>query len=229
MTIRKTLVIGWGLSAIVLLGGCAGSGAPPAETDTPPNVPDKAEDVRPVLVGQPLPTIVLRTPNAVSFDLNAAIAEKPAALIFYRGGWCPYCNAHLSELQSIESQIVEAGFQIVAISPDRPEKLRISAEEHGLKYRLLSDSKMTAAAALGIAFRVDDATVEKYRTEYGIDLEGDSGQTHHLLPVPSVFLVDTEGVIRFSHVNPDYKTRIETDVLLEAAKTVTDSSKEREP
>ena len=79
------------------------------------------------------------------------------------------------------------------MSPDRPEKLKGPAEKHKLKYRLLSDSEMIAAKALGIAFRVDDATVNKYKTDYGIDLEADSGQKHHLLPVPSVFLVGRDG------------------------------------
>ena len=79
---------------------------------------------------------------------------------------------------------------------------------------------MIAAKALGIAFRVDDATVNKYKTAYGIDLEADSGQKHHLLPVPSVFLVGRDGIIQFSYVNPNYKVRIDPAVLLEAAKAV---------
>ena len=87
---------------------------------------------------------------------------------------------------------------------------------------LVSDNEMTGAQALGIAFRVDDATVKKYKESYGIDLEADSGRTHHLLPVPSVFIVGTDGVIQFSYVNPDYKVRIDPDVLLNAAKSVSE-------
>lgn len=51
-----------------------------------------------------------------------------------------------------------------------------------------------------------------------IDLEAASGRTHHLLPHPAVFVADTGGTIRFAHVNPDYKVRLEPKSILEAAK-----------
>jgi peroxiredoxin len=123
-------------------------------------------------------------------------------------------------LQSIESELVQLGFQIIAVSPDRPEILKKLAEKKGLKYYVLSDNEMTAAISLGIAFKVDDATVKKYKTSFGIDLEADSGQKHHLLPVPSVFVIGHDGVIQFSYVNPNYKVRIDPGVLMEAAKAV---------
>jgi peroxiredoxin len=132
-------------------------------------------------------------------------------------------------LQSIESELVQLGFQIIAVSPDRPEILKRQAERKGLKYRLLSDSEMTAAISLGIAFQVDDATVRKYKTSYGIDLEADSGQKHHLLPVPSVFIIGKDGVIHFSYVNPNYKIRIDPGVLLKAAKAVIRQSAVNKP
>ena len=76
---------------------------------------------------------------------------------------------------------------------------------------------MKAARALGIAFRMDDATLERYKG-CGIDLETASGETHHLLPVPSVFIVGKDGLIKFTYVNPDYKVRVAPDVLLAAAR-----------
>ena len=123
-------------------------------------------------------------------------------------------------MQTIESDLLKLGFQLIAISADRPEIVENSAEKQKVDYRLLSDNDMEAAKALGIAFRVDDATVSKYRNEYSIDIEADSGHTHRMLPVPSVFVVDKEGLIRFSYVNPNYKVRIDPALLLEAAKSV---------
>ena len=183
------------------------------------DVASQAEDICPILIGQSIPDAVLKTRDNTPFDLTSAIAEKPALLIFYRGGWCPFCNQHLGELQSIASELVDMGFQIIAVSPDRPEKVSESKESQRLTYRLLSDSDMTVAKALGIAFKVDDETVEKYKTEYRIDLEADSGQTHHLLPVPSVFLVGRDGTIKFSYVNPNYKVRMNPQILLEVARS----------
>jgi peroxiredoxin len=105
----------------------------------------------------------------------------------------------------------------VALSADRPEKLIGSRKKHDLSYTLLSDHEMKAARAFGVAFEVDEATYEEYKG-YGIDLEEASGESHHLLPVPSVFLIDAEGVVRFVHYDPDYEQRLENDALLEAAR-----------
>ncbi len=54
--------------------------------------------------------------------------------------------------------------------------------------------------------------------EYHIDIEDASGEKHRWLPVPSVFLLDTDGKVLFHYVNPDYKVRIDGDVLLAAAR-----------
>ena len=53
---------------------------------------------------------------------------------------------------------------------------------------------------------------------FGIDLEKASGENHGQLPVPSVFVLDQDGVIQFHYVNPDYRVRIDPDVILAAAK-----------
>ena len=123
----------------------------------------------------------------------------------------------MGQLQKIESELTDLGIQVVAISPDRPEKLRESLKQHDLSYQLLSDSQMEAARAFGIAFRVGKLTLTKYKT-FGIDLEDASGEKHQLLPVPSVFLVDPKGRIQFVYSNPDYTVRIEPEALLAAAK-----------
>ncbi|MGC9346680.1 MAG: peroxiredoxin-like family protein [Anaerolineae bacterium] len=180
-------------------------------------IPERAEDICPILVGQSLPRMVVRNPDGSEFDVNAANAEQPTILIFFRGGWCPYCNVHLGQLQMIESDLVKLGYQILAVSPDRPANLEALAEERELNYRLLSDSEMTAAISLGIAFQVDDETVTKYKSALGADLEPDPDQGHYLLPVPAVFVVGKGGVIEFSYVNPNYKVRLDGGVLLKAA------------
>lgn len=107
----------------------------------------------------------------------------------------------------------------MALSADRPEKLRESVIKHLLTYTLLSDARMEAARAYGIAFQLDDATLAQYKS-FGVDLEDASGETHHQLPVPSVFLLDREGVIRFVYSNPDYTVRIAPEELLAAADRV---------
>jgi len=173
-------------------------------------------DPPPLKVGNSVPDVKLRTEENQEVRLRKLVSEKPTVLIFYRGGWCPYCNRHLQALVGIEKDLLAAGAQLLAISPDQPSKLKETPDREKLGYRLLSDSDATAAQAFGIAFKVDDATVEKYKT-YKIDLDAASGKSHHLLPHPAVFVAGTNGVIRFAHVNPDYKVRLDPDKILAAA------------
>ena len=106
---------------------------------------------------------------------------------------------------------------MLAVSADRPAALKKSLEAKGLGYRLYSDASLAAARAFGIAYQVDEATVARYR-RHGIDLEEASGRDHHQLPVPSVFLVEAGGTIRWVYSNPDYKVRPENEQILEAAR-----------
>jgi peroxiredoxin len=105
------------------------------------------------------------------------------------------------------------------VSPDRPAKLRETLVDQDLAYTLLSDSSARAARAMGIAWKLSALDFTRLRG-FGIDVEEASGETHRLLPVPSVFLVDREGVIRFRYSNPDYTVRLENDRLVEAARSL---------
>lgn len=170
----------------------------------------------PLKVGDSIPDVKLRTEDDKEVSLRKLVSEKPTVLIFYRGGWCPFCNRHLQSLAGIEDDLNKAGVQLLAISMDQPAKLKATPDREKLHYRLLSDSDATAATAFGIAFKVDDKTVEKYNG-YGINLDAASGNDHHILPHPAVFIANTNGVIRFAHVNPDYKVRLEPAKILETA------------
>jgi len=151
--------------------------------------------------------------------LKAAAAGKPVILVFYRGGWCPFCNLQLSDLRLIQKQTDALGYQMIGISPDLPAELNRTLDKQQLKYTLLSESKANAMRAFGIGYRLDAATIEKYKG-YGVDLEKTSGEKHHGLPVPSVFIVDANGLIQFSYVNPDYKARVPSSVVLAAAQAI---------
>ena len=168
--------------------------------------------------GDLVPSGLLRSMEGEDVDVAEISKGKPVVLIFYRGGWCPYCNLHLADLQTIESSLRELEIPVYAISPDNLEELYKSVDKHELSYTLLSDSKMEVAEAFGIAFTMDEEMVQKYKG-YGIDLEGASGETHHKLPHPAVYLVN-QGRIVFAHVNSDYKVRLPASEILEKAKSL---------
>ena len=76
---------------------------------------------------------------------------------------------------------------------------------------------MTASKAFGIAYRVDEATLEAL-AQHGIDLQAASGHAHQLLPVPAVFVVPSNGMVQFEYINPDYSVRAHPELLIVAAK-----------
>lgn len=176
-----------------------------------------AKSARPLAVGSIAPDAVVKTPDGTTVALSTVFAEKPTVLVFYRGGWCPYCNRQLAELAAFEPRFLSLGFQIVALSTDAPAGLAATAAKNTVAYRLLSDRAMSAASSYGVAFRVDSATVEKYRG-YKIDLAPVPGEpASRWLPVPTIFVIGRDRVIRFVASNPDFTIRLPAAELLAAA------------
>lgn len=182
-------------------------------------VVSNAYEVSPLLNGASVPNSIVRNIDGAEIDLNKELMGKKSVLVFYRGGWCPYCNLQLQGLRKIEKKLEKLGWSIVGISPDSPSSLKESVKKHDLKYSLYSDSKANAIKAFGLAFKVDDKTNKKY-LGYGISLDKASGESHHILPVPGVYLVNQEGKVVFSYVHPNYKVRVKESIILEAAKVL---------
>lgn len=185
-----------------------------------------ADQVQPLLAGMQAPAFTVRDVNNQPFHVEPEQLEKPLVLTFFRGGWCPYCNLHLSEMRKAEKQLRDMGFDIWFISIDKPELLLESLNDPDIGYTIYSDSSLEATRAFGLAFRVDDELVKKYLT-FGIDLEKASGENHHVLPAPATYIIGQDGVINFAYINPNYKVRLHPDVLLAAAKAYKDDADNR--
>lgn len=170
-------------------------------------VAEKAEDVSPLLIGENIPVTAVLSLENEKTSTAAIFKAKPTVLLFYRGGWCPYCNAHLSAVGEITEEIEKMGYQIVAVSPDSPEKLKESAREQNLDYQLVSDAAGDLATTMGIAFR----SPEKYASLLS---NRSNSENPGFLPVPSLFVVDQKDTILFEYISPDYKQRISSNMLL---------------
>lgn len=179
-------------------------------------VADKAGKVNPILVGQKIPDVTIEDLDGNKVNLREAVAKKPTVLIVYRGGWCPYCNSHLAELKDVEQKILDKGYKILALSMDKPEKLRATLDKHEMNYTLLSDNEAEAVTKMGLAFKVQDKMFSKLKSN-GMNLEEYSGKEHHILPAPAAFVISTDGTVQFSYVNPNYKVRIKPELLVKAA------------
>lgn len=181
-------------------------------------IPERAEDISPLLIGETIPDVILKATDARDHSILNILSKKPTVLLFYRGGWCPYCNAHLAEIQGAESEILKLGFQIVAISPDSPENLQLTNEKQKLNYSLYSDGNESLIKALGIAFKAPERYTNRLNKTSG-------GLNEGFLPVPAVFVVDSLGKIQFEYINPDYKTRLSAGLLMAVLKELKNEKK----
>ncbi len=188
----------------------------------------KPEQVRPILLGSTMPDATLITEDGKPTTLKDQVGGKPAILVFYRGGWCPFCNKHLSDLRLIQKDVEKLGYQMIAITPDLPANFAETRTKDQLDMKVLSDNKADAMIAFGIGFKLSDELFAKYKG-FGVDLEKRTGETNHALPVPALFIIDAEGVVQFSYVHPDYKVRVPASVVLEAAKVIAEGKEHVQP
>ena len=173
--------------------------------------PQRAEDISPLLIGERIPAMILTDAAGKSVQMEKLFSEKPTILIFYRGGWCPYCNQQLSGLQEIEKEIIGLGYQIIAVSTDKPENLKASIEKGNLTYRLLSDADLALSKGMGIVFKAPTAYHKLLPETTG------GKNSDMLLPVPSVFILNKKGEIRFEFIEPDFKERMSSELLMAVA------------
>jgi peroxiredoxin len=174
-------------------------------------LPQKPEDISPLLIGEKFPSVELLDPDSQPIKLNELIKKKKSIVIFYRGGWCPYCNEHLSDVAKMEDRLVALGYQIIAISPDAPQFLKPTEVKNSLSYKLLSDQKGTLIKSVGLAYKAP-----AYNEKNLIESQADKAL--QFLPVTSLFILSRDGEILFEHINPNFKNRISGYLLYSAAK-----------
>ncbi len=200
---KKSLSRGMSARAAARMRAMAGS------MDKP--IYDRAMDVKPLKKGEMAPDGTLVSIDGKEVGLKTLISQKPTILIFYRGGWCPFCNRHLGDLVEIEPALANLGYQILAISPEMPARLATTLKRNEINYTLLSDRTMDLTRQFGLAYRLNPSGGDI------TEVEVSSGNSLHLLPVPAAFVLDKKGVIRFVYFNPDFKDRVDPNDLLEAA------------
>lgn len=170
-------------------------------------------DICPIKNSEEVPSSAIYDVKGGKVDLKKYISDRPAVVVFYRGGWCPYCTRHLSALQESKSEINELGFELIAITPDNFNKLDSSIVRGDVDFTLFSDKDADAINKFGIGWEINDELYAKYKNDYKMDVEWWSGESHHILPVPAVFIIKN-GKIQFQHVDPNYSKRLSASILL---------------
>jgi peroxiredoxin len=169
---------------------------------------------RALKVGDSAPDFMLSNAQGKPVRLQTLLKSGPVVVVFYRGGWCPYCNLHLRGFQRLLAGFRSAGAQLVAVSPQLPDNSLDTQAKNALEFPVLSDVGLHVAHAFGVAFKLSRPLRDLYDA-FGNrlgDFNGEAGETE--LPMPATFVIGRDGTITFAHVEADYSHRSEPlDVL----------------
>ncbi len=136
-------------------------------------------------------------------------------ICFFRGRWDPFCCGQLEAMNQIVGQIQAADASMVAISPQIEQQAFFMADQHKLKFPLLSDTGNKVAKEFGLAYRVPDEQQEIYKRVF-INLPRVNGDASWELPIPATYILERDGTVLYANANPDYTARPEPLNILAA-------------
>jgi len=171
-----------------------------------------------IKVGMKAPNFELPNPNSKLIALHTLLEKGFVVISFYRGDWCPYCNLQLRALQARLDDIQALGATLVAISPQVPDGSMTKSEISQMEFTVLSDQDAKVAAQYGVAWEVPEFLMEHMRVDRNLDLEKINNGNSNILPIPATFILGKDGLVKWSYVNVDYRTRSEPDEIIEALK-----------
>jgi thioredoxin-dependent peroxiredoxin len=144
-------------------------------------------------LGTPAPDISLPDSDGKTWCLSDQ-RGKVVVLLFYPGDETPICTKQMCSVRDRWEDYRATGAEVVGISTDSVESHKKFAEHHDLPLRLLSDAGGEAS------------------TRYG---------ARSLIPgkvARSVFVIDAQGILRYSDVRPLGLFRPKDDSTIEAIK-----------
>jgi peroxiredoxin len=165
-------------------------------------------------VGSHAPAFELQDHDGVNVSSAEVLGKTRLVICFFRGRWCPFCVGQLEAMNQIASQIADAGASLVAVSPQTVQQSFFMADQHKLRFPLLSDRNNQTARAFGLVYRVPDYQQSVYRRVF-INLPHVNGDDSWDLPIPAIYIVGRNGIVRYASVSPDYSERPEPADILE--------------
>jgi peroxiredoxin len=163
-------------------------------------------------VGAKAPAFSLPGTSGQTVALADLLKQGPVVLVWYRGGWCPYCAIALRAYEEAAPQIRELGAALVAVSPQVPNQSQRTQELGQLDFEVLSDPGNKIARQYGLVYKLPADVVSAMHVY--VDLKDYNGDDTQELPMPATYVIDTAGIIRYAFVDPDYRKRAEpSDVL----------------
>ena len=168
-------------------------------------------------VGAKAPAFELKDSTGKLVSSKAILKKGDMVLVFYRGSWCPFCNAYLHKLQTRLTDIKAAGGNLVAISVENPDASMAIAKKNELQFTVLSDPNLDTARKFGIVYQMPPKTDEAYRSR-GLDIAKHNAMEKPELPLAATYIINKKGQITYAFIETDYKKRAEPDVIIENLK-----------
>jgi len=164
-------------------------------------------------VNDKAPDFSSKDQNGKIISLKDELKKGKVVLIFYRGQWCPYCNKELKNMEDSLSLITSKGATVVAVTPELPKNISKTIDKTKAAYSILSDDGLKIMKAYDVAYAVDSTTMKMYKG-YGIDFAQANGSNGVNLPVPAVYIIDTNGNITYRYFDIDYRKRVSIQKIL---------------
>ncbi|QXP55350.1 AhpC/TSA family protein [Cellulophaga sp. HaHa_2_95] len=164
--------------------------------------------------------------TAINFTLPNALGKKitlydelengPVILMWYRGGWCPYCNMQLHYMQEMLPEFKKLGASLLAITPETPDNSISTKEKNDLEFEVLSDLDNKVGYEYKVVFKLTEDVKEIY--ENGFELSKFNGNDKGELPLAATYIIGQNKVIQYAFLDADYRNRAEPQDLLEHLK-----------
>ena len=156
-----------------------------------------------------------------SVDLRS---KGPIVVIFFRGGWCEYCNTTLRMIRRYAPHFQARGASIVAISPQTVEHNKETAKQAGLSFPILTDDRNAYAQECHIAYQLEDAVRPIFQKA---NLPENQGNDSWVLPIPATYVIETDGRVTYSFVDVDFTKRAEPVDILNALPPLANTKKHK--
>lgn len=165
-------------------------------------------------VGNTAPNFVLTNTRGEKISLYNELKKGPVILIWYRGGWCPYCNLTLQAMQDMLPLYKAGGAQLFALAPEAPDSSVATAGKNALEYGLLTDYDNITAKKYGVVYQLTPEVKIYY--EKGFGLSGYNGNNKGELPLAATYVIGTDKKITYAYLDADYRNRAEPMAVLDA-------------
>jgi peroxiredoxin len=154
-------------------------------------------------------------------SLNDLLDRGPLVLIFFRFEGCPACNLALPYYQRrLYPQLRQLGATLVAVSPQRPDRLVEIKRRHEFEFLVATDNDNALARRFGILYAFDDAS-RAAAEKRGAPIGEVTGTGTWELPMPTVVVIGQDRVVRFAEVSPDWMVRTEAEPIIDAVTRLT--------